>query len=794
MPAVGVETEDNNPNPQPVADLITFGDVLAYDVSCQVYIRQHWVDEWTLDESLECVAVTWAAAPTTPTAVLRYRYGRVLQYGESSQTLRTKRTLGGYYVRLVVTCPDGVRKWHGFVDDSADEQHGVLHRVVIIDDEPTNVFDATGVQTFSCVGMIEALARDRLNVTYYRTTTPNESISGKQIRVALSPPHFNPNEETDTKFSTLVQVPNFSTSGSLPSGAERDTYIFYAEDLYSITALGTELKWSTADMVRYLVAYHAPRNYQNKEIIPVWLYEPTGVDGWADPLPTYDSPQLDCDGLTLRDALNQLLNADRLLGYHCWVDEVTNRVYIEPFTLVETDLAIGTGITLPANNRPLKINSLYDTATALSVQNNEMEVANQIVCVSAHRVAVCRLRLMTEIVEGWPASMPADFATHIGGRLDPGLLDELYQIRDEREATQYRQLDRLFKIAPTWDWKAAIIGGGTDDVFRVDQPDFTANYTSSNARYLPYPYRLKILDYIPLKVDVDYTVADPAPAHKASNAPYQPICVWGNKHGENFTVSLNGKPNNWTKRGVRDVLHTNTDPNYYLRVRPVREHEDNAIGNERAGWKIDRKLGWKMEIEVAGAFQGVLNASSALGSGDAAPHQPQLPPSQLSVTVAFQSDRRLASVYPATPPSTVDGVRRRFFDFGDRYQCIEVLKDTIVGITAAGAYARAADRKFIRDDRGELDELAKQIATYYAVPRNILRGTSRRVTARLWPGQLVQMTNENTEHETTVNCVVTEVSIELPIGSPDDRSKPTFRWVTNRGELDPLAFLPRVIQ
>ena len=175
-----------------------------------------------------------------------------------------------------------------------------------------------------------------------------------------------------------------------------------------------------------------------------------------------------------------------------------------------------------------------------------------------------------------------------------------------------------------------------------------------------------------------------------------------------------------------------------------------------------------------------------------------LPKGSLLVTIAIEDDRTVSQHWPATAPS-VDGVLRKVFDFGDAFQLIEIVEGTTLGIAADGSFKRRGDRLFIRDDRPTMLELAKQLQKWYSTPRNVARITSRRSTAKLWPGMLIKKMNPSptspapaNPHEAVCNCVITEVAMSFPIGTPESPGRPTFSVVTSRGEIDPLFFVPRL--
>lgn len=210
------------PNPQPTGNAITFSDALGTDISADIYTKQRWADSWAAETQLDLLAVTWNAAPNIPTALLRFRYGRVVERGSTAETTRTKKTWIGWYVKIVVHCADGDRVWHGFIDDVADEQHGTIARVVpgAPGDPPTTVYEVAGIQTISCVGMIAALDRAPIQRTYFSCTTAFSNNGTDNYRVAWSAPMFNVSDNNKVKRDQFgaTKLPPSRTTGTYSAG------------------------------------------------------------------------------------------------------------------------------------------------------------------------------------------------------------------------------------------------------------------------------------------------------------------------------------------------------------------------------------------------------------------------------------------------------------------------------------------------------------------------------------------------------------------------------------------------
>jgi hypothetical protein len=794
MPAVPVTP--TYPNPQPVSNSLIFGSSIGFDASATIEIRQRWGDNWTANDQLVCTSINWAAAPTIPTATLVYRYGETLERDGSTINVREKLVLGGWYVRITVTCADGVRKWHGFVDDSADEPAGLVSRST----GGGPVLDAVGVQTFSCVGMIAALDRSPIFNCWYVTVSADQ-LSGYTLRrPGMSAPAFNPKSnlaeerghqrQIKNRSPSLSTVPAFqpSTAPTYPAtlpDISRETYLLFTPDL--LTVSGTGEYWTPRDIAKYLVAYHGPRDEVNKEQIPVWLYEDSAIDAAAQPLPNWGQPELDCDGKTLKGCLDELMSQRQSLGYWVWVQDETNRLMIEPYTLLESDLTVGTSKTITANPKWLDATVSSDPATSSTVQRNESSLANQVVIRGAKRIAVCTLRINNNTSSASAHNMYQDQAGIAGYNAEfssVATLRDQYAARDALQSGQYKNIYRNYPVGTRWGWTVQI--GDTyssatfEDMFRNDDPDLSGYFANDNSRYLPHMYRARFLPNLPLKEGIDYSTGTDATAseHRNSTKGFRDLEAYGKSHGDGWvtaTGTMTGRGKLWSDPAKRDVLYDVNDPDYSLEVNPL--PSDYGLG---------------LQINVVGASQ------LTLGTTDPNTYVPRLPVERLLLTVAIEDDRHVSQHWPATSPG-VDGVLRRVFDLGDTQQLIEILPSTVLGINGDGTFKRRGDRFFVRDDRPRMLELAKQLQKWYSTPRNIARIVSRRSTARLWPGQLVKKLNPSpvsppaNPHEVICNCVITEVSMSFPIGTPESPGKPSMSIVTSRGEVDPMIFQPRLV-
>ncbi len=803
------------PFPQPTNNLLTFGDAIANDVSVVIYTKQRWADNWAIDDKLDLLSVSWNAAPNIPTATIRYRYGRAVEQGALIETTRTKKTWLGHYVKIVVTCSDGTRIWHGFVDDLADEQGGIVARLVPgqqVGDPPTIVNEATGVQTLSCVGMIAALDRAPIERTYQKVGANFAFVSAfatETVRAGWAAPQFN---VSDTKADDSrnrfggIQIVKSRTAAKesvptfgLGNQQSRQVYQHSFAGLYGIAQAQALNAWQLGDVLENLVAYNPPRVGVATEFspladvqlgdelktlyFPVWIFDhdilnpPNTSTQFAD----WFLPRLDCDGLTLKGALDRLLAPQSGHGYWVWVDEsvTPHRVMVEPFTTITTAATIqdetGANQTFPANTRIVNLQTATDSATAVSVQTNGAQQYTALVVEGAPKLVVFTIDTTNQLEPAWPTALEDAYNAEIAS-LNPAIMRQLQRMRDLRESPRFQPIGRHWRIKHTYDWKDS---NPADDVFEYQQPN---RPLGTSTRYLPTALRLRFLSDLPFREGVDYSAAstsDVKTAHEAARTPWRRCEVYAKTHESDGT--LTGKWNCWSTKAVRDVLYDPNDPTYGLEARELTNQM--AVG---------------LEIEVTGGYQGAL----AAGGGRVAPHVPRIDPAELRVTVAAQSDQ-LAQVIERNPatftapagatPGTVniDADRIKTIRLGDRFQNVVVMKDTIVGVNEAGPVTVPA-RFVLRDDTPLATQFAKFAAQYYFQPRSIVRVVSRRATAKLWPGQMIGTVNAGTLHAATCNAQVSEVSLTMGVGLNGNYVAPTFTVQTSFGELDPLQFFPKL--
>lgn len=733
-------------------DPVQFGSTLNSDVSALVYIKAKWSDEWVYSDQLVCTSVTWAASPNCGSASLEYRYGPTSERN-GTQTIRAALDIDGYFVRIVVNCGDAVRYWYGFVVDTGEDSIGVVKTVVsmVLTSVPT------GRQFFQCLGILAAFDRDPIQQAFIFDSDVTSTDGWEDARWADSAPWFN--QTADLLTGQKAQIKSRKeVDAEDPDPEEPTTYIFGWRD-YIATNTDVEY-WSRRNIVKYLIQFAKPRNEAGGFSFNIRLES-------ENQIPDFGRPELDCDGMTLKQALDAVLSSEAGLGYFLYVDESTSDLVIKAFSYLDTSLTVSETPSeiLLANDKQVDIFIGNDPASSFTLQRSLTSRYNQIVCRGARRVSVLsrKFNVLQGFFYGWSTTDVTNWQTEfpLGVSINPA--EDTFRRLDGLEQSKYHHIYRNFPLNLTGLLKYPVPSQPLQNTFHLD---------GSTSRYVPSRSHLLILPRLPLKQGVDYSLETSPDLHESTVRPFRKIEIYGRAHSlDSFSSSPphSGPPLDWTKRAFRDIQYHKNQPNYRLSA--------EAYENET-------QIG--LEINVDGGPQTVMGGGGGL-------YQPGINPEALEATIAVQEDRYCEAKYPPDSllPDGLDTVLRKVIDFGDKYQLVELVKTTIVAVTQTD-FVKVPETIYIRDDREQLEKFARQYYRWYAGVRRVMRLTSRRVTAMLWPGYLINQINPGEGSiQRAVNTVITEVTLNLPIGQGDS-TEANFSFVTSRGDLDFMQYRPRL--
>jgi hypothetical protein len=695
----------------------------------RVYIRQSWGNAWSYQPSIWCSELSWSLLPSMPIAQLERDYGGVLPHNSGplgSWINQGKVYLGGWYVKIEVDCADGMLTWYGFIDEQSDAQGGVVGSV------------ASGRQNFVAYSMAQSLAFEYMTRSrwYDQPNTVNRwSGSAISFNQGGKP---NRTQTAPTADPGKAQVHLFAPTA--PTN-RRDT----AFDIWDPAQY-----WTSRKIVEYLEQYHMPLNQGGGQSIRF------RIDGKGF-LPDWDKPTIDTEGKSVLSVLEELVNPSRLLQLSTLVDESTTpqTVVLKIHSLADAPLALPGSFTHFANPDVLTIAAAAAQDTRLVIQSSESATANQVVMKGAKRQTVGTVVVLPDsdvtgdseaLVEGWTEDLEDEY--NEGASLESGygaLTDD-----EKREANQIvrakSSLDdvfRTFVINPKWDFA----GFGAYPFFVDD--DFS--------RYFPWWNDISFAPNLPLREGSDYS-SIPAADDDAKREFRPPF-----------------------------VLFKRPDAAKYLQAEKMSNREANPAFSVEVGISKD---GQGLTLDVSGAEQHAIAYTRFVAlpvdytdGGDWDYFETRL-------TVALTEDRFAEYAFPPGDDLPVrDAVRKKIIYAGESYKLIRDAGGTEWTFDNDGApVATTGTVNWFNDDRGRLQALGQIAASWFLVPRQILRLVSARPSATPLVGQLVGYVNPGTPHEALINSVVSEIRLSMP--RAETLSASSYSLVTALGELNPLAFDP----
>jgi hypothetical protein len=718
---------------------ITFGSSLAIAGTYRVYLKQTWGDTWTLNEKIVLQTVTWSAQPSLPAATLSYQYGPAIERATSTASVRTKLDINGWWVRLEIDCPDGTKHWCGFVDSAGD------HDPALDDNGGSPV--ASGRQSFTCVGVIQSLAYSQLDRTFFNFKSSGGTES---VKIARSSPIFNETYQNEPR-------PRMTRENTKLSGENSFLHIFNQIYNRGRTLYTT---WSTRDICEHLVDRYKPLNSSGSgEVEFIWK------SGALARLPDNDKPFVDCNGRNLLEVLDSLLRSSALYGYFAALNLSTGKVELDTFTYTQATITLGS-FTVPANANQHSLAMVADSGTRYTLQTNVSDFYHQVVARGAARqvIATVRTRYDTTAPVHYRSSFDSELTTRITDRLADIVADgalahneKATRILATYDAPEFIDYNVAFGPAAAWDYTVS-----SAKLFE-DEPGSVA--------YWPSPINLRLADNLPLSAAQDYSAGFTLGSIGAASTELLPNQVFSDKitglvggsgsDKDDFTFHATEKMY-WGNRHLQTYYDKPEEPPFSIFIE-----------------KVDGlPIGFRYVVEGASSYQIKQQGDKAYSTW--MPHMPSIDCKRMLATVCFEEDRRLEKPWPTTLPSGKDTIRKLYVD-NDRYKYIRIMLDTL--LYTNNAVYKVPSTTSVKDDSTELENLAKRLASWFTVPRRVLRVSSVRTTTQIEIGVLIEKVDPTTSIEQTVNTVVTQITMAFS-------DRPGMEIETQSGQLDPIAFLP----
>lgn len=752
--------------PHPTEDTpINSGVVLQY--APEVFVRQKWGDAWLPYPKLAPVEVTWSVAPTLPVATFEMDYGSVRPPyreldGDGNEILDPQEVtkwsatnLVGWFVRIKcntnaseVTPVQLARYWYGVLEQAYDEQGGVELVKKLNDDGTTS----TIVRAYGRITLV-AYGLEKLLADHQVLTSRCEGLT--EIGVPL----------------------DFNRAG--PKGVEgnRSPNPFLLTYLFG-TNPATAKKWSTRQIVKYLLAYQVPRDQAEIQQLH-W-----GLDIASEAFACdTDAPLLKCDNASTYSLISQLL--DRRRGLMWWVDvdeadatEGTPNapIYIRCNSINSGEIA-GSKITIPANKSQINVQYDADPLTKVVINTSDLQRFDQVVVRGPRIRCVGNFSAQDGTLEAaWDSA--DETAYEAGGTTHPSgitLLRKEERNDKVRRSPKLSKVYSVFRIPSGWDFQVGDGEGGAKVPMFIDD--------EGELRDQDY-MELAIEQTLPILEGKDYSgtiiPAGAAPLATINEYEMRPLVFF--RRPKWTTAPYRYQPAEGTN-AEREVV--SPDENAKIQCHVSIPQNTMTVRLEVAGEK---------QHAIAYAdFTPITNEDKACGKIDWR---------KAVFTLSIESQFHTEAVHP-DPPSANETIRRKIIYAGDQYYQHYVAPNTVVGIDTDG-YLIRSDGGWIptlgapEDPIPYLQDIAKVSAAWYTVQHFEMTLQSYRLKAPndIPLGSLVLKAGggvaaaEYGLDKIDVNAPVTQITFRYPAGNGARTPAATMEIKTWAGELDAVDLVP----
>lgn len=686
-----------------------------------VYIRRRWSDPWSYQSNLWAVERVWSLLPSAPTATLTLDYGPILPHGGTSFGVQTKLDIAGWYVKIIDTCADGLLTWAGFIDEVGDDQGGMIGT------GPSAI--ASGRQTFVAYSMAQLLAHEI--VTRARWAAASED------RWAGCAGTFNENGKGNKSFSTVTGEAVFH-SGHL------------TEDYGDF--------WSSRDIATYLLKFAKPVNSADEEKIKFRIDNLTLIPNW-------DKPTIECEGRSVLQLLNEVVNPGRMLQMSSLLDESTtpNTVVLKVHSLASTSISLPNGETHTANAETVSLATTLAHDTNVVVQGSVTSRADQIVVRGDRRETCGTFQITTDasatqiLQEMFSSTVVTAYQNAASASTGYSGLTSTEKKRRNAIARNRKSVEDCYRVFTINSDSDMTVSGG----FVFEKDDAT--------RYYPWWSEVQFNQKLPFKRGIDYSGT----------------AISGNTHDDKK------KPEDYRPPLVMFKRPSSSPANYLQCDRMAAVDGDPSFAAS-VGVEYNQ-LAFTLEVQGAEQHAIAHGRFTALADDKTTAEYGSWDYRDAKCTISIREDRFVEGRYPLDTQlaTNLDMIRRKVIYAGPSYKLVRVINGTAVDVATDGTLSTTTAAGKIRDDVGKLDAIAKLAASWWLTARKVLRLSSARPSASVFVGQMVVYINPGTAHADTINTVISEVRLSTPLGEGGASQPATFTLTTAMGELDALAFAPQ---
>jgi len=679
-------------------------------VAATVSTKATWAASWTEQPLLEAMSISEQAAPGHGSAMLRYRYGKVIAPEIGSRPADNSAATiarGGFvaqYVKIVV--PDlGI--WYGIMQDISDDRHGLLGGTV-----------ASGVEMYTAFGLTWLLDQAKPVLK-----SKVKHASGTWLIDRTIPFNAGTDGRSDR---SRVAWKNFDATNKC-----------FTDSAQAVAPTA----WKASHAIEYLIDNFGPKNKAGTVLVPFVLH--------ADALDflDYELPMVDYDGQSPWQIISALV--DRKRGLVLSTTIVADEVVLVCSSQNAVDITLPSGALVPAN--PDQVT--YDFDNAVNILNATVTTTiltryDQVVVLGERAGSVFSVRPGVNMEADWTGGQQTAYnnaataATGYGALSDE---DKAAANLDRRAADDLAAVFAWWRVSKTWNARSDTDPTSGSAAFAF--PKFDDDGVEDLAAFANVQVGgLRFQTYVPLRVGIDYAGAVTPATETADikDADYlPPILLYkieairasgdaGWVHCERINAGLETASEKRVRNYAVDLAVRDDVPGFATTVQGGPQHyvaadlyvPDSSFEAIPAGFGIDSDA-W-------------------------------------IATVYMQQDQYCRAQFPleADVPS-LDLVRQLVLRVAGSY-CDYLVPGTIVGVTDGELVLTAGG--FVRDDRERLQDLARLAFSWYGQTRKILNLSFRAVVSGFSIGQLITTIGTGAAEE-EINTAITSITYDLHGGA-----------------------------
>lgn len=661
----------------------------------RVYLKSTWAGSWVQAVQLEPVRSTVMAAPGLGSAILKMRYGSgMLEDGTALADGSLIASQRKKYVQIRSS------------DYSNFSSYTAEFTGVIPADEFRMLGDDGTVK--SAEQFVKAYSMGYLLDTQLDTAYAEPLGGGTAVLIDHMPVFNTKNASGQVEGNRSASKHTIDT---------KQSYVFAGGD-----GCGT---WSYADIIEYLLAHCQTATATFTLSCPAALLTALGSMTGV----------FDFNGMTLRGALDTLLNRARGIGWGADVDSL-DVPYISVWSLLDTSLTVGT-MTMPAHlaSDRYTVNMWnVDAHADLRVTADEAQVYDKIIARGARIKTCCTFSLGDSTLEkAWTAAEETAYeeaACNTTGYSSLSTKAKAEKNDRFRATDRFRRVFSAFRVPVDWDWKIGSAFANPAWNGSTDTLNESANGAYWNAEKRFYPF-------LPFKEGWDYS--------GTSAVDKNPDDI-ENEYRKLFAV---------VKNSDNTYSYAESRKEAAASVRPM---------SSQMGVEVSfRPRHLAAKNDFSGAEPSATDADFSTNACDY---------NDMKVTAMVETDQYLQLVYTG---ATTETVRTKKISIPDA-ELWYVTGGTVVDIDADGNLVTyGGTSKIIRDDRDTLRSILAAAVAWYGKRRNRLTINCGIVDTFTHIGMMIDDVNvEN--GGSSAGTTVTEITIDYAA------SAMTIR--TDHGELN----------